>query len=57
MFSPLVIVNNFYIIGVSVPPAETDTPLIVYPNAVLPLPTAGQGLKSVPRWNPEVFYG
>jgi len=52
--SPLVIVDNLYVIGVSVSPDEADSPLVVYPNAVLPLTVAGQGFKSIPWRNKEI---
>jgi hypothetical protein len=36
-------------------PLETDTPLIVNPDAVLALPVANQGLKLVARWNEQIL--
>jgi hypothetical protein len=43
-----VIVHNFYVVGVAVPPLETDTPLVVNSDAVLPDPIALQRLKTIP---------
>jgi hypothetical protein len=53
--SPLMVVNDLYVIGVSVSPDEADPPLVVYPYAVLPLPLAGQCLESIPRRNTKVL--
>jgi hypothetical protein len=36
MFSPLVIIRNFHVEGVSIAPHKTDTPLIVDAYTVLP---------------------
>jgi hypothetical protein len=35
------IINNFDVHGISVSPFETDAPLLVYPNAVLPFSISG----------------
>jgi hypothetical protein len=42
-----VIVNNFNVNGIGLRPAETDPPLVIDPNAVLPQPIATQGLETV----------
>ena len=47
------IVHNLYVIGVTRPPAETDPPLLVDTNAVLPFSVATQGLKTVAWWNAQ----
>jgi hypothetical protein len=44
-----VIVNNLYLVGVAVFPPETNPPLIVYADAVLPVSIAPQQLKPIPR--------
>jgi hypothetical protein len=41
------IVYDFNIVSVSLAPTEADTPLVVDPNAVLPLPVSGQFLKAI----------
>ena len=46
--------GDFYIAGVSLEPTETDTPLVIDSNTVLPRPIAFQLLKSVSRWNAQV---
>jgi len=43
------IIDDLDAISVSIPEAKTQTPLIVYPNAELPLTIALQCLQSV-RW-------
>jgi hypothetical protein len=48
-----VVIHNFDINWACVCPAETDPPLIVYPNAVLPNPIALQRLKPISRWHPK----
>ena len=53
--SPLVVVDNLYVIGVSVSPDEADSPLVVYPYTVLSLPLAGQSFESIPRRNTKVL--
>jgi len=41
------IVYNFNIVSVSLAPTEADTPLVIDPNAVLPLPVSSQFLKAI----------
>jgi hypothetical protein len=41
------VVNNLNVNGIGLHPAETDPPLVVDPNAVLPRPIASQGLETV----------
>jgi hypothetical protein len=48
-----VVIHNLDINWACLCPAETDPPLIVYPNAVLPNPIALQRLKSISRWHPK----
>jgi hypothetical protein len=48
-----VVIHNLDINWACICPAETDPPLIVYPNAVLPNPIALQRLKSIPGWHPK----
>ncbi len=49
------VINNFDISGISVFPFETESPLLVYPNAVLTFSISGQGFESVRRRNAEVI--
>ena len=49
------VINNFNVISVFIMPNETDAPLAVYPNAVLPLAVPFQGFESVGRWNQEIL--
>jgi len=49
-----VVVDNLNVESVPVLPLETDTPLLVDPYAVLPLPIAHQPFKLIRRRNHEV---
>jgi hypothetical protein len=51
------IVDDFHIrgAGCSAKPLETHTPLIVDPNAELPLPIAGEGFESIAGQNGEIL--
>jgi hypothetical protein len=49
-----VVIHDLYIMGVAAPPSETDPPLVVDPDAVLPLPISPQPLESVPGRDPQV---
>ena len=48
------VVDDFNVIGVSVAPNETDTPLIVNPNTMLPFLVAAQRLQTVPGRRDQV---
>ncbi len=48
------IIHNLNLKGTAGMPHETDTVLIVDPNAVLPRPVSAQGLEPVSRWRPKV---
>ena len=50
-----VIVHDFYVVRVSISPYEANPPLIVYANAVLPLPIALQGFQAVLGRNAQIF--
>jgi hypothetical protein len=41
------IVNDLHVIGISVEPNKTQTPLIVDPNTVLPFPVAAQCFQTI----------
>jgi hypothetical protein len=49
-----VIINDLYVKRISVPPYETDTVLIIDPNAVLSAAISAKRLQLAPRWNPQV---
>jgi hypothetical protein len=49
-----VVVHDFDVVGVAAPPSEADPPLVVDPDAVLPLPIAAQSLKPVTGRDPQV---
>jgi hypothetical protein len=49
------IVYNLNLIGGAFTPPKTDAPLIVNPNAMLPLPIASQFLKTIARRNLQIF--
>jgi hypothetical protein len=57
MGSPLVIVDDLDVEAVPVPPEKANSPLIVDPNAVLPLTFAFQCFEAVARRNVEVVEG
>jgi hypothetical protein len=44
-----VVVHDLDVVGISVTPHKTKTPLVVDPDTVLPLPLAAQGFQTVPR--------
>jgi hypothetical protein len=48
------IVHNLYVHGIRLSPTEADSPLVVYPNAVLTHPIASEGLQPVPRNRSEI---
>lgn len=48
------VVGNLYVVGTVRLPPETDAPLTVDPDAVLPLALSLQGLKAITRWSLQV---
>jgi hypothetical protein len=44
-----VVVHDLDVVGISVTPYKTKTPLVVDPDTVLPLPLAAQGFQTVSR--------
>jgi len=50
-----VVVRDLHIVGIRTLPAKADAPLIVDPNAVLPLPATNELLKAIPRRRPQVI--
>jgi len=55
LFLPLVIVDNFYVKSISVPPNETHTVLIVDSNAMQSLTICSKRLQSVSRRDSQVI--
>jgi len=49
-----VIIHNLSFVRVPFPPNKAETPLVVDPNAVLPLPVAVQCLQPIPRGRCQV---
>jgi hypothetical protein len=49
------IVYDFNIVSVSIAPTEADTPLVIYPNAVLSLPVSYQFLKTISRRDKKII--
>src|SRR5271168_3694092 len=54
MFSPSMIIRDLYVVGVSVAPDKTDTPLVVDAYAVLPRAVTLQLMKSVARRHSQI---
>src|SRR5450432_309513 len=54
MFPPSVIICNLHVVGVSVAPQKTDTPLVVDAYAVLPRTVTFQLMKSVTRRHSQI---
>jgi hypothetical protein len=50
-----VVVRDLHIVGIRTLPAKADAPLIVDPDAVLPLPATHELLKVIPRRRPQVI--
>jgi hypothetical protein len=49
------VIDDLHVVGVSIREAKAQTPLIVYPNAKLPLTIALEGLQSVRRRYAQVI--
>lgn len=49
------IVRDLYVSWLAVVPSETDSPLVVDPDTVLPLPVPAELSRSVRRWNAKVI--
>jgi hypothetical protein len=50
-----VVVDDFNVVGITVPPGETDPPTLVDADAVLACPVAGQLLQAIARGNTQVI--
>lgn len=51
------VINDFNVVGVAVPPVKADAPLVIDANTVLPRPVAFELLEAVARGNPEIVQG
>jgi hypothetical protein len=49
------IINYFNIQGLSIGPSETDSELVIDPNAMLADAIAFQGLKLVSKWDAQII--
>jgi len=49
------IIGYFNIVGISLMPPETYSPLIVNADAMLTFPIAGELFQPIPRRHPQVF--
>ena len=49
------VVNNFDIVRIAATPLETNTPLAIDADAVLPLPIAFKRFQFVPGWNLQIL--
>src|SRR5271163_649349 len=54
MFPPSVIIRDLHVVSVSVAPHETNTPLVVDADTVLPRAVTLQRMKSVTRRNSQI---
>jgi hypothetical protein len=52
---PLVVVGDLHVVGISAVPSETDTPLVVDRDAVLPGPITSQLLQPIPGLHAKVI--
>jgi hypothetical protein len=49
------VVDNFYVIGIAVPPFKADTPLVVDSDAILPDTILSKFLQPIRGWHPKVL--
>jgi hypothetical protein len=50
-----VIIGYLNVVGVTVLPSKADAPLIIDPNAMLPVTPTPQLLKSIARWHRQIM--
>jgi len=48
------IINDFYVISISIDPFKENPPLIIDPDAVLPCPIGAKLLQGVRWWNAKI---
>jgi len=53
--SSSMVVHNFNAVSVSAAPHEADTPLVVDPYAVLPVPVTAERLQPICGWSSQIF--
>jgi hypothetical protein len=51
----LMVVAQFNVMAAAVPPDETDAPLVVDPDGMLPPPVSLEGFEVIARWHPEIL--
>jgi hypothetical protein len=49
------VINDFHVVGVAIPPLKANTPLVVDADAVLASTIARELLQAIRRWNPKVL--
>jgi hypothetical protein len=49
------VVDNFHVIGIAVPPFKANTPLAVDSDAILPDTMLSKFLQPIRRWHPKVL--
>jgi hypothetical protein len=50
-----VVIRDFDLICVSVPPYKTDAPLIIHPDTVLPFPVVAEYFQVIAGRHPQIF--
>ena len=48
------VIHDLHIVGAAVPPLEADAPLIIDPDAVLPVAVSRELFEPVRCWNPQI---
>lgn len=48
------VINNFYVVNISIFPNETDAPLVVDANAMLPISVTAKALQAITWWCRQV---
>ena len=51
------IINNFNAVCTTIFPNETDSPLVIDTNRMLPFAIPAQLLQPIPGWNPQILKG
>ena len=49
------IIDNLHVVGISIPPLEANTPLVVDADAVLACTIVREFLQAICGWNPEIL--